>query len=279
MSQKYSKDSLGTRMKEYEGVAKTNLIKRTPVIIRIDGKAFHTWTKQLKHFDGGLEKDPFSDVMNKAMSETTKLLVSNIQNAVLGYTQSDEISILLNDWKTLTTDQWFGNSTQKMASVAASMATAYFNKFIGSFLSSQPLHDSAQFLEATPAMFDARVFNVPKEEVANYFVWRQQDATRNSVQMLGRHYFSHPEMNHKNVSDVQDMLMKTFNVNWNDLATWKKRGTCVTRGGHIPLAPGVVGSITIAGSMPHTNIVIDKEIPIFTQDRNYIEELLKAEST
>jgi len=261
-------DSLGDRMKGYETVSKSNLIKRTPVIIRIDGKAFHTWTKQLNM---SAAMDPFSDVMNRAMSETTRLLVSNIQNAVLGYTQSDEISILLNDWKTLTTDQWFGNSTQKMASVAASMATAYFAQSIAE-------QTDQKF---KPAMFDARVFNVPKEEVANYFVWRQQDATRNSVQMLGRHYFSHPEMNHKTVSDVQDMLMKTFTINWNDIDTWKKRGTCVKRGGYTDMGSAqndLLGGV-VSIKAPHTRIELDKEIPIFTQDRNYIEELLKAVST
>lgn len=236
-------DSLGDRMKGYEKVTKTKLMKRTPVIIRIDGKAFHTWTRNLKGIDPGLSKDPFSDVMHDAMSRTTQLLVENIQNAVLGYTQSDEISILLNDWKRLETSQWFDNSIQKMASVAASMATAYFNNFI-----------VTQGIGITePAMFDARVFNLPKEEVANYFIWRQQDASRNSVQMLGRHYFSHKEMDRKNVSQVQDILMLDKGVNWNDIETWKKRGTCVY-------------------NETGLGVCVDCEIPIFTQDRGYIEK-------
>ena len=248
------KDSLGDRMKSYENVTKFKLTKRTPVIIRLDGKAFHTWTKRLKDVDD-LTTDPFSDVMNQCMTATTEKLIAGIQNAVFGYTQSDEISILLNDWKTLTTDQWFGNSVQKMVSVAASMATVYFNQTYAQLVGPE------QTQEAAWAMFDARVFTLPKEEVANYFVWRQQDATRNSINMLGQHYFSHKELQGKNVSQVQDMLMLDQpigdpGVNWNDLDTWKKRGTCVTR---------------------VEDVTADREIPIFTADREYVEQFLSVE--
>lgn len=264
------KDNLGDRMKGYETVSTMKLIKRMPVIIRLDGKAFHTWTRQLKNIDAGLEKDPFSIRMNQSMSDTAWRLVKGIQNAVFAYTQSDEISILLNDWKTLTTDQWYGNGLQKMASVSASMATAYFNE---------------QFYDdnIASALFDARVFNLPKEEVVNYFVWRQQDATRNSINMLGQFYFSHKELQGKNVSEVQDMLMmsegyvdgRPLNVNWNDLDTWKKRGTCITRGADIRMA----GSNGMTVIQPNETYKIDKEIPIFTQDRDYIERLLNADET
>lgn len=239
-------DSLGDRMKGYENVSKNKLMKRTPAIIRIDGKAFHTWTKQLSNVDDSLNDSPFSVKMNQAMAQTTEMLVKNIQNAVFGYTQSDEISILLNDWKTFTTDQWYGNDVQKIVSVAASMATAYFGEACPS--------TSRRFF--APAMFDARVSNYPREEVANYFVWRQQDATRNSINMLGQFYFSHKQLQGKNVSQVQDMLMAEHNVNWNDIDTWMKRGTCVTRANDI-----------------------DREIPIFTADRDYIEQFLRADET
>jgi len=249
------KDSLGDRMKGYEAIPKAKLMKRTPVIIRIDGKAFHTWTKQLKKIDFGLQDDPFSDIMNVAMTETTRLLIENVQNAVLGYTQSDEISILINDWKKLETSQWFDNSIQKMASVAASMSTAYFNNTFASG-------------NVTPAMFDARVFNLPKEEVTNYFIWRQQDASRNSVQMLGRHYFSHKQMHEKNVSQIQDMLMEDHGVNWNNIDTWKRRGTCVER---------VVARVT--DGEPETEVRVDREIPIFTQDREYVDKHLEAQES
>ncbi len=261
-----NKDSLGDRMKRYEGVPKNFLLRRTPVIIRLDGKAFHTWTKHLKNVDETLKDDPFSEVMVKCMAFTTRMLVENIQNAVIGYTQSDEISILLNDWKTLQTDAWFGNNVQKMTSVSASMATAYFNQAYDSEIGG---------MTSPPAMFDARVFNLPKEDVANYFVWRQQDATRNSIQMLGQQYFSHKELHKKNVSNIQDMLMADHEINWNDIDTWKKRGTCVKR----MSLPSMKDGATFETIRPASSILLDKEIPIFTQDRNYIEDLLKTEET
>jgi len=244
------KSGLGDRMKGYEKVPSAKLLRRTPVIIRLDGKAFHTWTKRLSKYDDTLKDGPFSELMHDCMTHTTEYLVANIQNAVLGYTQSDEISILLNDWKKLETDQWFGGGIQKITSVAASMATAYFN-FIFSHLAENDT------VSIDPALFDARVFNLPKEEVANYFLWRQQDATRNSIQMLGRHYFSHKEMHQKNVSNVQDMLMIAHEINWNNIDTWKKRGTCVVRNG--------MGEL-----------IVDEEIPIFNKDRDYIERLLAS---
>lgn len=233
------KSSLGHRMKGYEYTAKTKLQRRTPVIIRLDGKAFHTWTKQLKRCDGSLKTEPFSALMHALMLSTSKYLMDNIQNAVLSYSQSDEISILLNDWKQLKTDQWFGANVQKMVSISASLATARFNSL-----------DAIKHYGLSLALFDARVFNLPKEEVANYFLWRQQDATRNSIQMVGQFHFSHKEMHCKNVSQIQDMLMLDKGVNWNDIDTWKKRGFCVTKEGY------------------------DNEIPIFSKDRNFIEQYL-----
>lgn len=249
--------SLGNRMKTYERVNKNKLMRRTPVIIRLDGKAFHTWTKVLQHLDVSLETSPFSDMMHDCMLHTAFELVRNIQNATLAYAQSDEISILLNDWKGLKTEQWFDGNIQKMVSISASMATGYFNKRI------QIHNDNALEIDRQDlnlAFFDARVFNIPKEEVANYFVWRQQDATRNSINMLGQHYFSHKELQNKNVSQVQDMLMTALghggplNINWNDLDAWKKRGYCTT------------------------NEYMDDVIPIFTQDREYIEHHLKEKN-
>ena len=232
-------DNLSTRMKNYEFVSRTKLTRRTPVIIRLDGKAFHTWTKCLKNQDNSLETSPFSNVMHTTMSLTAFNLVNNIQNATLAYAQSDEISILLNDWKGLKTDQWFDGNVQKIVSISASMATAFFNAKINSLYSNIPV-----------AFFDARVFNIPKEEVANYFVWRQQDATRNSINMLGQSYFSHKQLQYKNTDQVQEMLFSEHDINWNNIPTWQKRGYCSTLNG------------------------FDDDIPIFTQDRDYIEHHL-----
>lgn len=245
MNKKYRKDELGTRMKGYETVSKTKLLRRMPVIIRLDGKAFHTWTRQLKSVDESLDVCPYSVIMHARMKAAAEYLMHHVQNAVIIYSQSDELSILLNDWRTLNTDQWFDASIQKMASISASIVTVGFNA-----------KTTIEAVDLSPALFDARVFNVPKEEVANYFVWRQQDATRNSINMLAQFYFSHKQLQGKNISQVQDMLMLEYGINWNDIDTWKKRGFCIT-----------------------SNTGYDKEIPIFTKDRNYIEEYLDKDNS
>ena len=240
-------DSLGDRMKEYESVTQSKVMKRTPTLIRLDGKSFHTFTKQInKQNDSSLLHGPFSEKLHWVMKYTTQQLFNHIQNVKFAYTQSDEITLLLTDWNTLQTDQWFGGKIQKIASVSASIATAYFNRYF-------PLVFD-DIVELEPAFFDSRVFNIPKEEVANNFIWRQHDCTRNSVNMLGQFYFSHKQLHGKKCNEVQDMLMLEHNVNWNNLADWKKRGTCVYSA--------------------HSNVVIDENIPVFTQDRNFIEKFL-----
>lgn len=246
-----TKDSLGDRMKRAESTTKTQLLNRMPVIIRLDGKAFHTYAKKITKFDPTLKNQdtPFSTAMHEIMVQTTRELVDNIQNCVFGYTQSDEISLLLRDWDTHETQQWFGGSHQKMVSVSASIATAAFNFHAASIgFKQNTFTDMAQF--------DSRVYNLPKEEVTNYFVWRQQDASRNSVQMLGHHHFSQKQMHGNSIGKVQDMLMLEKGINWNDLPTWMKRGTCI------------VPDYFTSG--------VDENIPIFTQDRDYIERLLEA---
>lgn len=229
------KSGLGDRMKRYEDVNRNFLTRRTPVIIRLDGKAFHSFTK-------GLER-PFDEWIHRTMVSTMEELVNQIQGAVFAYMQSDEISILIRDWDKLNTDAWFDYNIQKIVSVSAAIATAKFN-------------DVWDKRTNKTALFDSRVFNLPKEEVCNYFIWRQQDASRNSVNMLAQSLFSHKELQGKNVSQVQDMMMLQKGVNWNDCKTWQKRGTCVYRDG---------------------DNKTDFEIPIFTQDRNYIERHLVVE--
>lgn len=238
---KHKGDDLGTRMKRYELTSKTFLMRRTPVIARIDGRAFHTFTKHLITPDDV----PFSDVMHDCMVFTMKQLVDNVQGCVMGYTQSDEISLLLRDWDTNDTQAFFDYNVQKMASLMGAIASNAFN-----FLYSghQP---PARFSDLV--QFDARIHNIPKEEVTNYFIWRQQDASRNSVQMMGHHHFSQKKMHGKNNSEVQDMLMLEKGINWNDIPTWMKRGTC-----YFP------------------RMGTDNEIPIFTQDRQYIERHLQV---
>lgn len=265
------KTTLGDRMKEYEATTRTTLLRRTPVIIRVDGRAFHTFTKRIiadqfldvdrtgnRVCDMSLVDTPYSVKLHSVMNATAASLFNQIQNAVFVYTQSDEISILLRDWDRHETQQWFGGGVQKMCSLSSSIATAAFNFHFEREFNYQPtcLQDLATF--------DSRVFNLPKEEVVNYFIWRQQDASRNSVQMYGRHFFSQKEMMGKNNNQVQDMLMLQKGKNWNDLPSWMKRGSCVySRRDWSPIS---------AFHRSH----IDDDIPIFTQDRNFIEQHLST---
>lgn len=229
------KTSLGDRMKNnYENVNRFYLTRRMPVIIRMDMKAGHTFTRGMKK--------PFDDIFVKTMQETMKYLCENIQGCVLGYTQSDEISLVLTDYAELTTDAWFGNNLQKMCSVSASMATLAFNKafndnivrYIDSHFDTDcdVTKDLAEYTKILinarnkGAMFDSRVFTIPKEEVCNYILWRQQDATRNSIQSVGQANFSDKELHKKSTKDIQDMLMTQKGINWNDYATTLKRGSC-----------------------------------------------------
>lgn len=257
-----AKDSLGDRMKGYENISRIYLTKRMPIIIRIDGKAFHSYTKGLKR--------PFDDILIKAMQDTAKYLCANIMGCKLAYTQSDEISLLLIDYEKNETQPWFENNLQKMASVAASMATMAFNHFWGDD-SAIDDEDYAKLIRSKwgLAMFDARVFVLPKEEVCNYFIWRQQDAARNSIQMVAQSLFSHKELQKKSCNVLQEMMFQLKGINWNDYQTVYKRGSCITRETY-PVLDYVddVGNTSVAMRSRWT---VDKEIPIFTQDRDYIE--------
>ena len=200
------------------------------------------------------------------MNQTMKYLCENIQGCKLGYTQSDEITLLLTDYDTLDTDAWFDNNVQKICSVSASMATMAFNKFLRVKLmvyigSGKMTEDEGEYVDKVidkfdSAMFDSRCFNIPKEEVTNCFIWRQQDATRNAIQMLGQCNFSHKELHGKSCSDIQDMLMLQKDINFNDMPTEFKRGVCCRR--------------DETGQW-----IVDKEIPIFTQNREYIENTFR----
>ena len=280
------KTTLGDRMKNnYENISRYYLTRRTPVIIRIDGKAFHTFTRGFKK--------PFDDILVKTMQETMKYLCENIQGCVLGYTQSDEISLVLIDYAELTTDAWFGNNLQKMCSVSASMATMAFNKFFHENIEDWGYANLPDFAEGgtneevdsnlikqcytyssrcNTAMFDSRVFTIPREEVCNYFLWRQQDATRNSIQSVGQANFSQKELHGKSCNDIQDMLMTQKGINWNDYATTLKRGSCCIKVDDGLTKYDEVGNI--CDYIQRSKWIIDNEIPIFSQDRSYIDKLI-----
>ena len=274
-------DALGSRMKEfYESIPKTRLMRRTPVAIRLDGKAFHTFTR-------GFQR-PFDSVLMNAMQRTMQYLCQNIQGCVLGYTQSDEITLILIDYQTLDTDAWFDYEVQKMCSISASMATFAFNRFfddeVGNWYYASSKcneHDdqwSKYILAAEKgAMFDARCFNIPREEVTNLIYWRQLDAARNSVQMVGQANFSHKELQGKSCNTIQDMLHEQRGINWNDFPTPCKRGTCCIK---VVTTEDIVEKQEfgepVYKTVRRTKWVVDKNIPMFKgEDREYIERLIK----
>lgn len=256
-------DDLGCRMKDfYETVPKTRLVRRMPVAVRIDGKSFHTFTR-------GFEK-PFDRVLMRTMQETMKYLCENIQGCVLGYTQSDEITLILVDYKKLNSSAWFDYEVQKMCSIGAGMATMAFNREFLKNMETSPEMLPVYRRVAGQAVFDARCFNIPKEEVANLIYWRQLDASRNSVQMAGHANFSQKELHGKSCSQIQDMLMLEKGINWNDYDVDKKRGSCCIR-----------AEIRENGEDQETvraKWVIDRDIPIFRgEGRDYIERLVYCE--
>lgn len=216
--------------KNYENRTKVLLPRRTYTIIRIDGKAFHTYTKGCdRPFDAGLIED---------MNETAKYLCKNIQGAEIGFVQSDEISILMTDFATHQTDAWFDGNIQKIVSVAASLATSKFNQLrLKRILASyDPIGEDIGIDEAIKivvetklAEFDARTFTIPaKSEVMNYFVWRQQDTVRNSISSVAQNLYSHKELDGKNMSVQQEMIYQK-GINWNDYDSTLKRGRFVIK--------------------------------------------------
>ena len=217
-------DDLGDRMKKYENALRQYITPRMPVIMRIDGKAFHSLTRSCKK--------PFDEHFARSMDNTAWLLLNEIQNSRMAYVQSDEISILIIDYNTFQSQQWFGGNIQKMVSVSASMSGVEFSKCFGK-----------------NGYFDSRVFILPEADVVNYFVWRQQDWTRNSIQLVAQSLYSPKQLHKKNCNEMQDMIFAK-GINWNDYSTYWKRGRII---------------------VPES---IDKDTPIFSQDRRYIEELM-----
>lgn len=279
------KSELAKRMKEYyENISKTKLIRRCPVAIRLDGKAFHTFTRGFKK--------PFDEILIKTMQDTMKYLCENIQGCVLGYTQSDEITLILIDYQKLNSSAWFDYKVQKMCSISASMATMAFNKFfsenidkyvfehedirnwIGEVVEAGDLDKEyyKNLLNAKEkgAMFDARCFNIPKEEVANLLYWRQWDASKNSIQMVGQANFSQKRLEGKSTNKIQDMLMTEKGINWNDYPIYQKRGSCCIKEYYQNEEVDIKDGVSLRSKW-----VIDKEIPIFKgEDRNYIERFV-----
>jgi tRNA(His) guanylyltransferase len=203
-------DNLGNRIKAYEAVTQHRLLPNTPLFVRVDGKAFHTWTK-------GCDK-PFDQAVMNTMVLAARDTAADMQGFKLAYVQSDEATFMLTDFDTHQTQAWFANELSKIVSISASTFTARFN---------QHYYGKNARAINNPAMFDARAFNVPLHDAANVFVWRQKDWLRNSVQMLARAYFSPRQMFGKKIPDLHEML-HSVGVNWaTDITAQERNGTFI----------------------------------------------------
>lgn len=285
------RSDLAERMKGYEKRNRYYLQRRMPVILRLDMRAGHSFTKRFKR--------PFDEVFIKSMQETAKYLCENIQNCKISYQQSDEITLLLVDYDKLNTDCFFDYRVDKLCSITASMATMAFNnifsKYVKEFDLELAYNDNGIDTEENRklweiykkainkgAMFDARCFNIPKKEVTNNFYWRQLDASRNSIQMVGQANFSHKELQNKSCNDIQDMLMTQKGINWNNLPTYQKRGSCcikieenITENNSVEKMEFGENRKKIVVNIEHSHWIIDTDIPIFKgEGREYIDRLV-----
>lgn len=238
-------DDIGDRFKAYEKCFDFTLPRRLPMVIRVDGRAFH-----------GLELDkPFDLGFWAMMARVAEELCREIQGSVLAYFQSDEISIVARDDMTNTTEPWVGKRLSKLVSLSAAAATAAFNR-------------STPF--ALPCQFDSRAFVLPDlSEVTNYLIWRQQDATRNSVSMAAHAAFSHKSLHGVNNTGMLDRLREAGKP-WEEVPTCFKRGAVCH-----PIT--VLKKVQFTGEMvERREWKVDDEIPIFSQNRAYIEDLYYA---
>lgn len=235
---------IGKRMKEnYESAYKITLPKRLPLIIRLDGKAWHTLTR-------GLTK-PWCENLCSVMDEVAIELCKQVDSVQTIYIQSDELSLLIHNYKTLQSQPWFDNELQKIVSISSGIASAEFS-----------IRSNKVWSELKPVVFDSRAWVIPESEVCNYFLWRQLDATRNAISMLARSKFSHKQCEGKSSKELQEMLFQEHNINFNDLEPYYKRGRCVVR------------QVDERG---RSHWVIDRNIPIFSDNRSYIEDYLKVD--
>ncbi|WP_019060001.1 tRNA(His) guanylyltransferase Thg1 family protein [Streptomyces prunicolor] len=197
---------LAERMKQYEAPYRTVLPRRTHAVLRVDGRAFHSYL-------AGAQR-PFDEAFMADMDAVAEALCTEIAGARFAYSQSDEISILITDFDTPTTQPWFGGVIAKQLSIAASLATAVLN-------------------ERRPGrrgLFDARVFTINDPvEVANYFIGRQRDAVSNSISMAAQAHFSHQRLHGVNSAGMQELLWSEKGVNWSDYPDGCKRGRVTVR--------------------------------------------------
>ena len=258
---KFDKDSLGNRMKAYEEVNERMLVANVPFIIRLDGVAFHTFTKKFVR--------PMDDILADAMQKTMLSMCMDVPYCKYGYTQSDEITLvcIIDDVK--NNSGFYGNRINKITTVTAAKATKYFNKHFYDNVKKYENNDKA-FENVTDlkvyekklfsAEFDSRVFNIPEHDIENNLIWRQQDAVRNSINALGHAHFSNDILKNKNTTQVQDMLMNEKKINWNNCCAYQKRGCCAVKK---PVEiTGKNGNI-----ITRNKWVLDLNMPILTEDK------------
>ena len=199
-------ESLADRMKSYE--PKVTVLARVPKVIRLDGRAFGTYLKNIKGEFNSFVKQAFVDAAIRLMEDIGG-------TARVAYLQSDECSIALNDFLDINTQAWFGNNIVKMCSVSSSIFTRHFNL-------QSPVKDSH-------AYFDARLVPLPSvSELNNYFVWRQQDGIRNSINKFARQHYSHKEVEGRTCVEILEAL-KLKGSPWENLLPWEQRGVCIER--------------------------------------------------
>ena len=225
-------DNLGDRMKTYENVERKYLTRRLPLVVRLDIRAAHTLTRNMQR--------PLDTDFMAAMDHTALVLAEEVQTSVVQFVQSDEISLLLHNYKKLNSEAWFDNNIQKIVSISAAIASVAFSSYLGG-----------------QVYFDSRAFVLPEAEVNNYFYHRQQDATRNAIQMLGQAHFSHNQLQNKSCAQIQEMLWQEHKINFNDFEPYYKRGRCVIKS--------------------ENGWFVDRQIPILSQDKNYIEQGLATD--
>ena len=270
-------DELGKRMKKYENQSDRQLVKKQPVIIRVDGRSFHKFAKKLNK--------PFDDILIDSMHDTMLYLCRNVGGCVLGYCQSDEISLLLQDYKNEETQPWFEYRINKLCSVTAAMATLAFNRAFENYVSDfyNTCSDSKALFEENEerlktlfdccdkgAVFDARAFTLPFNEVTNYFYWREADAMRNSIEIIGHHYFTPKELYKVNTDGIKKMLFEK-GIDYDNIPIYKQRGVCCFK--------SKMPSIGYGGkSVLRTAWVLDIDIPVFKgSGREYIESKIGDE--
>ena len=263
------RDALGDRMKMFEDMeGKRRFIPGLPLVARIDGRSFSNFTH-------GLER-PYDQRFSKLMVEITKFLVDET-GAKIGYTQSDEISLLFYS-DDLQSEIFFNGRVQKMVSILAGLASARFNKIREDFLPNHKPH-------ATP-VFDARVWTFPNQiQATSCFVWREQDATKNSISMLAQHYFSHKQLMYKNTKEMIRMLEVEHNVFWDTYPNFFKRGTYVQRKSHfVSLPEEALQSLPPGHEARHNpnfkverHSIVALDLPILTRIQNRIGVIFHGE--